>query len=276
MEYQPIITVKCSSDLIADPADRITPNHQHIMLLECMEEGTVRWNNNAENLDWIDVGTILGEVTTEDDCDGGVEEDEEWTWQAYLHDDVDESTQPNKGIHIVMYICEISKIYLYLTPHSYGTTTASHYERGFNNNHLFSIRVGQHVSGLAADKTQSVRCNIGTYVIYTKRQNTYQTVRFIHESVIIMVDQSFQKLSFRYQNIVMICTKRVHTWFVTSTLPLPEKKSMIKRGIKEKLYSYIVNMSKFNHDSHYLSFLQNNSSPVSLCYGQLLIEDIGS
>ena len=93
MEYQPIITVKCSSDLIADPADRITPNHQHIMLLECMEEGTVRWNNNAENLDWIDVGTILGEVTTEDDCDGGgVEEDEEWTWQAYLHDDVDEST----------------------------------------------------------------------------------------------------------------------------------------------------------------------------------------
>ena len=90
IEYQPIITVKCSSDLIADPADRITPNHQHIMLLECMEEGTVHWYDE-EKLDWIDVGTILGEVTT-DDSDGEVEEDEEWTWQAYLHDDVDEST----------------------------------------------------------------------------------------------------------------------------------------------------------------------------------------
>ena len=94
IEYEPILTVKCSSDLIADPADRITPNYQHVMLLECMEEGTVHWNLNAENLDWIDVGTILGEVTTDDDCDGNgdgdVEEDEEWTWQAYLHDDVDE------------------------------------------------------------------------------------------------------------------------------------------------------------------------------------------
>ena len=122
------------------------------------------------------------------------------------------------------------------------------------------------------------RVSDATYLLMSSIQNDkIQTKQcFIHESVIIMVDQSFQKLSFRYQNIVMICTKRVHTWFVTSTLPLPEKKSMIKRGIKEKLYSYIVNMSKFNHDSHYLSFLQNNSSPVSLCYGQLLIEDIGS
>ena len=56
------------------------------MLLECMEEGVLHWNKDIETLDasqWLEVGTILGEIVDEDD-DGG---DEEWKWQAYLHDD---------------------------------------------------------------------------------------------------------------------------------------------------------------------------------------------
>ena len=57
------------------------------MLIECMEEGTIQWkdeiNTEVEN-GWIDVGTVLGEITDENSDDGG--EDEEWHWQAYLHD----------------------------------------------------------------------------------------------------------------------------------------------------------------------------------------------
>ena len=56
------------------------------MLLECMEEGVLHWNKDIETLDanqWLEVGTIIGEIVDEDD-DGG---DEEWKWQAYLHDD---------------------------------------------------------------------------------------------------------------------------------------------------------------------------------------------
>lgn len=57
------------------------------MLLECMEEGVLRWNQDIETWDdgrWIKVGTILGEIIDEDDEDSL---EEEWKWQAYLHDD---------------------------------------------------------------------------------------------------------------------------------------------------------------------------------------------
>jgi hypothetical protein len=56
------------------------------MLLECMEEGVLRWNKEIETWDdgrWIKVGTILGEIIDEDDEDSL---EEEWKWQAYLHD----------------------------------------------------------------------------------------------------------------------------------------------------------------------------------------------
>jgi hypothetical protein len=51
-----------------------------------MEEGILHWNKEIETLDasqLLEVGTILGEIIDEDD-DG---EDEDWKWQAYLHDD---------------------------------------------------------------------------------------------------------------------------------------------------------------------------------------------
>lgn len=71
----------------ADPADRVTPNHEPTMLLECMEEGTLHWNKVTETIDasqWLEVGTVLGEIIDEEDEEGV---DEEWKWQAYLHDD---------------------------------------------------------------------------------------------------------------------------------------------------------------------------------------------
>lgn len=71
---------------IADPADRVSPDHKPTMLLECMEEGTLFWNKEVETIDanhWLEVGTVLGEIIDEED-DGA---DEEWKWQAYLHDE---------------------------------------------------------------------------------------------------------------------------------------------------------------------------------------------
>lgn len=72
--------------ILADPADRVFPDHEPTMLLECMEEGIIHWNKEIETLDssqLLEVGTILGEIIDEDDD----REDEDWKWQAYLHDD---------------------------------------------------------------------------------------------------------------------------------------------------------------------------------------------
>ena len=69
----------------ADPADRVTPDHQPIMLLESMEEGTLHWDASIDESQWLEVGTVLGEIVDEDDDDI----DKNWEWQAYLHDEED-------------------------------------------------------------------------------------------------------------------------------------------------------------------------------------------
>lgn len=60
------------------------------MLLESLEEGVVRWNEDLMidgEEKWYDVGAVIGEILEEEDEE---EEDlEEWTWQAYL-DEKDE------------------------------------------------------------------------------------------------------------------------------------------------------------------------------------------
>jgi hypothetical protein len=60
----------------------MSPNHQPMMLLESMEEGILHWKEGLEDTKWLEVGTILGEIIDEDDLGY----DEEWKWQAYLHD----------------------------------------------------------------------------------------------------------------------------------------------------------------------------------------------
>ena len=82
-EYQPVVILECSSDLVADPADRSSPDHKPMMLLESMEEGTLEKLNDWKG-QWMDVGTEIGVVDDGDDIDF------DWSWQAYLHDEDDE------------------------------------------------------------------------------------------------------------------------------------------------------------------------------------------
>ena len=85
-EYEPVLTLICSSDIISDPADRVAIDHTPTMLIECMEEGIVQWNEDViDNNKWLDVGTAIGEIHEDDDDD---DDNEEWTWQAYLHDNI--------------------------------------------------------------------------------------------------------------------------------------------------------------------------------------------
>ena len=79
---------------VADPADRVSPEHQQIMLLEIMEEGIIKWNGEIEAMDkneWLNVGMVLGKVADGDEDEEGNEE--EWAWQAYLHDNTEEENQ---------------------------------------------------------------------------------------------------------------------------------------------------------------------------------------
>lgn len=82
-EYQPVVILECSSDLVADPADRPSPNHRPTMLLETLEEGSLEKLKDWKGK-WMNVGTKIGVI------DDGEEMDGDWSWQAYLHDDDDE------------------------------------------------------------------------------------------------------------------------------------------------------------------------------------------
>eukprot|EP00579_Thalassiosira_antarctica_P009051 CAMPEP_0201901542 /NCGR_PEP_ID=MMETSP0902-20130614/54486_1 /ASSEMBLY_ACC=CAM_ASM_000551 /TAXON_ID=420261 /ORGANISM="Thalassiosira antarctica, Strain CCMP982" /LENGTH=190 /DNA_ID=CAMNT_0048435505 /DNA_START=54 /DNA_END=627 /DNA_ORIENTATION=- len=94
VEYQPVMTVQCSSDMISDdPAYRISPEHQPMMLIESMEEGRIEWNEETEVIDrneLLNVGTALGKIDDGDD-DG---DEEEWTWQAYFMTILKERVKP--------------------------------------------------------------------------------------------------------------------------------------------------------------------------------------
>jgi len=95
VEYQPVLILQCSPDLVADAADRLSPTHQPLMLIESMEEGTLIWNTDVDNnndKEMINVGTILGQIVDEDQEEDD-DENEDWSWQAYLHDDNDETTK---------------------------------------------------------------------------------------------------------------------------------------------------------------------------------------
>ena len=94
VEYQPVLILQCSSDLVADAADRLSPTHQPLMLIESMEEGTLIWDTEMDYNDDKEmiVGTILGQIVDEGQEEEDDEEDEDWSWQAYLHDDNNDET----------------------------------------------------------------------------------------------------------------------------------------------------------------------------------------
>ena len=91
VEYQPVLILQCSPDLVADAADRLSPTHQPLLLIESMEEGTLIWNDMDNDKEMINVGTILGQI--DEDQEEEDDENEDWSWQAYLHDDNDETTK---------------------------------------------------------------------------------------------------------------------------------------------------------------------------------------
>ena len=93
--YDPIMILQCSSDLIADPADRKYDNEELLMFIETCDEGIVKGLDEGlvGSGEWLDVGTTIGIIDEEDDGDNdGDRKDQneikdEFLWQAYSHDE---------------------------------------------------------------------------------------------------------------------------------------------------------------------------------------------
>lgn len=66
------------------------------MLIECMEEGEIQWNHKMEDTNrrqWLNVGTVLGEIADGDEEDDEDADKETWTWQAYIHENVNTESE---------------------------------------------------------------------------------------------------------------------------------------------------------------------------------------
>ncbi len=87
--------LQCSSDLIADPADRKYDDEKLLMFIETCDEGIVKSLNMdlVESGTWLDVGTTIGMIDEEEDDDDDNENmdvneiKDEFLWQAYLHEE---------------------------------------------------------------------------------------------------------------------------------------------------------------------------------------------
>jgi pyruvate/2-oxoglutarate dehydrogenase complex dihydrolipoamide acyltransferase (E2) component len=82
--YDPVMILECSSDLIADKADRKYDDEKLFMFIETCDEGVIT-NLNDHGGQWLDVGTDIGIIQEEEEDDE--EDDGEWIWQAYLHEE---------------------------------------------------------------------------------------------------------------------------------------------------------------------------------------------
>ena len=89
-DYQPVLILQCSSDLIDDPALRKSEDHMPRMLIETSDEGRLVWKegleNDIEDGKWFAVGEVIGHIV-DDEEDRDDEEENEWTWRAYLDED---------------------------------------------------------------------------------------------------------------------------------------------------------------------------------------------
>lgn len=81
--YDPLFVLQCSPDVVTE-AYRKHKEHEPLMIVEAHDEGKVSLKNDIEMDKWYDAGTVLGEI---DDGDDDVDEDGEWLWQAYSHDE---------------------------------------------------------------------------------------------------------------------------------------------------------------------------------------------
>ena len=60
------------------------------MIVEAHDEGRVSLKNDIEMNRWYNVGTEIGEIN---DGDHDIDDDGEWLWQAYAHEEVDKEEQ---------------------------------------------------------------------------------------------------------------------------------------------------------------------------------------
>lgn len=85
-DYDPLMIVECSPDFITE-AFRDTPDQRVQMMIDTQDEGIVQ--NLLEKFEFegkfLPVGTELGVIDDGDPIDG------DWTWQAYLHTDDENS-----------------------------------------------------------------------------------------------------------------------------------------------------------------------------------------
>ena len=85
-EYDPIMLLECSADLVTE-AHRDSTGRNTVMIVEAMEEGVLKVpDDGSVELDtWYPVGLEIGEV--DDGDESGGEFDGDWLWQAYLVDE---------------------------------------------------------------------------------------------------------------------------------------------------------------------------------------------
>mmetsp|Transcript_30511 Transcript_30511/g.87132 ORF Transcript_30511/g.87132 Transcript_30511/m.87132 type:complete len:129 (+) Transcript_30511:224-610(+) len=81
--YDPLFIVQCSPDLVTEGFRKST-NHEPLMIVEAHDEGKLSLKDGIEMGKWYDVGTEIGEI---DDGDDDFEDDGEWLWQAYSHEE---------------------------------------------------------------------------------------------------------------------------------------------------------------------------------------------
>lgn len=76
--------LECSSDLIADPADRDYPEQKLKMIIETCDDGVVMDFNDHDGK-WLEVGTTLAKIVEIDDDDNDVPADDDWLWEGFKH-----------------------------------------------------------------------------------------------------------------------------------------------------------------------------------------------
>lgn len=90
--YDPLFVLQCSPDLVTE-GYRKHKDHEPLMIVETHDEGRLTLLDNIEMNQWYDVGTPIGEINDEDDDDDEFENNGEWLWQAYSHEEAEGEDQ---------------------------------------------------------------------------------------------------------------------------------------------------------------------------------------
>lgn len=81
--YDPLFVLQCSPDLVTE-AYRESINHEPMMIVEVHDEGDFQLNDGVELDKWYQCGVEIGEIF---DGDEDADDDGDWLWQAYSHEE---------------------------------------------------------------------------------------------------------------------------------------------------------------------------------------------